>query len=396
MPPRGLTLPDEAARRILDGSPLVDLSLVPEAGSAAEPGRPLHLLDSRGALLGSGIADPENEVLRILSREAVDSFDLFFFRRRVVQALELRRALGLVDGRSAYRLINAEGDHLSGFVADVYGQFVVLYVYSKGLINLGRIVAQAIADLAKPKGIVLKVRPKGGPAPGKVKQEVIGEVPPEKLVVEENGVPFEVHLLGGLNAGLFTDMREHRRGLTRFVKDRSVLNTFAYTGAISVAAALGGAASVTSVDLSSGVLKWAKENFRLSGIDPEDPRFRFETNDVIRFLKEERARGSTYDTIVLDPPTYSAARAAGWSMKNDYPDLIALASEVLPRDKPGFLWVSANVYRSRALLRHIEDGFAKSKREVRLLELGGLPPDYPTLLEYPEGRYLEVCYIEVR
>lgn len=396
MPPRGLSLPEEAARRVLGGDPVINLSLVPNAGSAAEPGRPLHLLDAHGGFLASGVADPENEVIRILARDAVDTFDLFFFRRRVAQALALRTALGLVDGESAYRLINQEGDQLSGFVADVYGRFVVLYVYSKGLINLGRILAEAIQQTATPRGIVLKVRPKGGPAPGKVKQEVLGEEPPEKLIVREYGVPYEVHLLSGINAGLFTDMREHRRGLARFTAGRRVLNTFAYTGAHSVAAAHAGATSVTSVDLSSGVLKWAKENFRLSGIDPEDPRWRFETNDVIRFMKEEKSRGATYDTIILDPPTYSAARAAGWSMKNDYPDLIALSAELLPRDGPGFLWASANVHRARGLLKHVEEGMAKTRRQVKVLEMGGLPPDYPTPLEYPEARYLEVCYLEVR
>src|SRR4029453_18227144 len=115
-------------------------------------------------------------------------------------------------------------------------------------------------------------------------------------------------------------------------------------------------ASVTSVDLSSGVLKWARENFRLSGLDPDDPRFHFVTNDVIRFMKAERDRKAVYDTVILDPPTYSAARAAGWSMKNDYPDLIALATDLLPRDQPGFLWASANVHRARSLLRHVEEG----------------------------------------
>jgi len=231
--------------------------------------------------------------------------------------------------------------------------------------------------------------------PGKVKQETIGKEPPEKLVVEEHGVPHEVHLLGGLNVGLFTDMREHRRNLGRFTRGRRVLNTFAYTGSLSVAAARGGASEVTSVDLSTGVLKWAMENFRLSGIEPAEPRYRFVGNDVIRFLKEERARKAEYDLVILDPPTYSAARAAGWSMKNDYPDLIALAAELLPRGGQGILWVSSNVHRSRALLRHIEEGLAKSRRQARVLETGGLPPDYPTPLEYPEARYLEVCYVAV-
>jgi 23S rRNA (cytosine1962-C5)-methyltransferase len=393
---KALSLRREAAERIAAGSPVVDFALLEDSALAAEPGRPLLFLDPHGGILGSGVADPENEVLRLLAREAVPSFDLYFFKRKVAAALALRQALGLVDGKSAYRLLNAEGDGLSGFVADVYGAYAVLYVYSRGLINLGRLVAQALKEVAGPKGIVLKLRPKGGPKPGQVKQEVIGEEPPEKLIVEESGVPYEVHLLGGLNVGLFTDLREHRRGLRRFVAGRRVLNTFAYTGAISVAAAHGGAAAVTSVDLSSGVLKWARENLRLSGFDPDDPRFRFETSDVLRFLKEQKAKGATYDTIVLDPPTYSAARAAGWSMKNDYPDLIAAALDLFPADRPGFLWASANVHRARSLLRHVEEGCAKRRRDVRVLELGGLPPDYPTLLEYPEGRYLEVAYLEVR
>ncbi|HVR75915.1 MAG TPA: class I SAM-dependent rRNA methyltransferase [Planctomycetota bacterium] len=395
MPPRGLSLPSGAAAKLLSGAPIIDLGLLGEKAAALEPGRPLILLDASGSLLGSGIADPENEVIRVLAREAVDSFDASFFRRRALAALELRRALSLPGPNRAFRLLNGEGDGLSGFVADVYGDFVVLYVYSRGLINLGRILAQAILETAAPRGVVLKVRPRSGPTPGKVKQEVIGEEPPEKLVVDEGGVPHEVHLLSGINVGLFTDMREHRRGLHRFTRGRRVLNTFAYTGSLSVAAALGGAAEVTSVDLSSGVLKWARENFRLSSLDPEDARYRFVEDDVLRFCRSEKARGAAYDMVILDPPTYSAARAAGWSMKNDYPDLIAAATDLLPPGRPGFLWASANVQRARALSRHIEEGMGKRRREVKVLETGGLPPDYPTPLEYPEARYLEVCYLEV-
>ena len=395
VPPRGLSLPDEAAARVRAGIPVVELQRLAESGTATEPGRPLLLIDGRGEVVASGIADPENGVVRVLDREAVEGFDLSFFRRHVTRALELRRSLGLLGQDTTYRLLNGEGDGLSGFVADVYGPFVVLYVYSRGLINTGRVLAEAIFEVAKPQGIVLKVRPKEARA-GKLKQEILGTSPPEKLVVHESGVPFEVHLLSGLNSGLFTDMREHRRAIGRFVAGRRVLNTFAYTGTISVTAALRGASEVTSVDLSSGVLKWARENFRLSGLNPEEPRFRFENSDVLRFLRAERARKAQYDTVILDPPTYSAARAASWSMKNDYPDLIALATDLLPRGESGFLWASANVRSSRSLLRHLEEGLRKRDREARILEIGGLPPDYPTPLPYPAARYLEVCYVEIR
>jgi 23S rRNA (cytosine1962-C5)-methyltransferase len=395
MPPRALSVPDPLAARLRSGVPVIDLGGLPEGSPAAEGGAVLWLLDGKGEVLGTALADPENECLRLLSREAVPSLGREFFRRRVAAALRLREALGLAGGRSAFRLLNAEGDELSGFVADAYGPYVVLYVYSRALVNLGRLVAEAIRDLYAAKGIVLKVRPRGGARPGKVRQEVIGEEPPEKWIAYESGVPYEVHLLSGMNAGLFTDMREHRRGIERFTRGQRVLNTFAYTGAFSVAAARAGAAAVTSVDLSSGVLKWARENFRLAGLDPGEPRFAFETADVFRFLQEKRAAGERYDTILLDPPTYSAARAAGWSMKNDYPELIAAAARLLP-EEGGFLWLAANAHRGIQLERQVLEGIAPGGRTAQVLEIGGLPPDYPTPPAYPQARYLQVMALHLR
>src|SRR5581483_4690940 len=105
----------------------------------------------------------------------------------------------------------------------------------------------------------------------------------DKLVATEHGVPFEVHPLAGLNAGLFTDMREHRRGLARFVAGARVLNLFSYTGALSVTCARAGAAAVTSVDTSAGVQAWAAGNFARSGL-VDARRWRFETGDAMRFL----------------------------------------------------------------------------------------------------------------
>jgi 23S rRNA (cytosine1962-C5)-methyltransferase len=206
------------------------------------------------------------------------------------------------------------------------------------------------------------------------------------------GVPYELHLLGALNVGLFPDMREQRRHLGHFVAGRRVLNTFAYTGALSVTAARAGAANVTSVDLSSGVLAWARQNFQLSGFASDDPRFRFIVSDVRRFLEKEAEQGNVYDTILLDPPTVSAARASQWSMKRDYPRLIALAAKLLP-PAGGILWVSANCRRGPSVLRHVEEGVRQSGRRGRLLEIGGLPADFPTPPGWPESRYLEICQI---
>jgi 23S rRNA (cytosine1962-C5)-methyltransferase len=390
----GLTLPDGVEARLRAGAPVLSLDGLPGA-SGCEPGRQVKLLDAHGDLVACGIADPENGVIQVMALEAVRGFDAKFFAERLAHGLVLRRALGFTS-ESAYRLINAEGDELPGFSVDRFGEYAVICAPSRPLLPFARLLAEAtMTSVDEPhlRGAVIKVRGKD-PQDRSHKDEIIGAAPPEKYVVHELGAPYEVHLLGSLNVGLFPDMREQRRHIARFVTGRRVLNTFAYTGALSIAAARAGADSVTSVDLSSGVLAWARENFRLSGFAEGDPRFRFEVSDVKRFMQKEVERGSLYDTILLDPPTVSAARASQWSMKRDYPQLLALATKLLP-PSGGILWVSANARRGPSVLRHVDEGIRLSGRHGALLEIGGLPPDFPTPPGWPESRYLEICQVFV-
>jgi len=111
-------------------------------------------------------------------------------------------------------------------------------------------------------------------------------------------------------------------------------------------------------------------------------------------MERERAAGATYDTVILDPPTVSAARASQWSMKKDYPDLIALAARLLAGGG-GFLWASANARKGAGVLAHVQEGLRRAGRPGAVLEVGGLPPDFPTPAEWPEARYLEVCQVWV-
>ncbi|HEX7498973.1 MAG TPA: class I SAM-dependent rRNA methyltransferase [Polyangia bacterium] len=391
----GLTLPDGVDTRLRVGAPVLPLDGLPGA-SGCEPGRQVKLMDIHGELVACGIADPENGVIQVMALESVRSFNANFFAERLTRSLGLRRALGFTGVESTHRLVNAEGDGLPGFSVDRFGDYAVICAPSRPLLPYARLLAEAaLAAETEPRlrGAVIKVRGKD-PQDRSHKDEILGEAPPEKYVVHELGVPYEVHLLGSLNVGLFPDMREQRRQIGRFVAGRRVLNTFAYTGALSIAAARAGADSVTSVDLSSGVLAWARENFRLSGFAADDARFRFEVSDVKRFMQKEVERSNLYDTILLDPPTVSAARASQWSMKRDYPQLLALATKLLP-PSGGILWVSANTRRGPSVLRHIEEGIRLSGRHGAVLEVGGLPPDFPTPPGWPESRYLEICQVFV-
>jgi 23S rRNA (cytosine1962-C5)-methyltransferase len=397
VPLLGLTLTPAGEERLAARPPQLAFSDV-QSGRDLEPGRPVRLLDAHGRTRAAGVADPENELFRLWSLgDESRPPDAAFLRGRLAPALALRQTLGLADGESAYRLVNGEGDGLSGLSVDVYGPYAVVTALSRGLLGHARLLAQCALELLPAAGLplrgtVLKTRLKAsGNAPERAKDDVGGDEPPEKLVVRESGVPYEVHLRGGINVGLFTDMREHRAGLARFVRGKRVLNTFAYTGALSVAAARAGAAEITSVDLAAGPLAWARANFALSGLDAAH---RWEVSDVFRFLEAERARRATYDVVILDPPTVSGARASLWAQKRDYPELIAAACALLP-EAGGHLWISSNTHRGPSVLKQVDAGLALASREAQVLELGGLPPDYPTPLNWPAARYLEVCQLRV-
>jgi 23S rRNA (cytosine1962-C5)-methyltransferase len=393
------SLSAEAAAFVRGGGRDVALAkLAAPAGLAA--GAQVTLLDEQGDELGLGLFDPENALLRVYAtpEDGFRKIEAGLLGWRVEQACKLRRELGLLPAAggapdACYRVVHGAGDGLPGFSCDALGGFGVLYVYAEALWPTARLVAEAIAGFARLEGVVVKQRSRTTAADGEVRQEIIGKAPPERYEARESGVPFEIHPLSGLNAGLFTDMREHRLGLPRIAAGRRVLNLFSYTGALSVACARAGAASVTSVDTSAGVQAWAQGNFRRSGLDPADKRWRFEAGDAVRFLARADKDRERYDLVMIDPPTFSTARGKPWTLDRDYPELIGQAALVLPPG--GLLWLAANTHELGSLARLAHKGLRGVGRSAAVLEQGGLPPDYPTVLAQARDRYLQVCLLRV-
>lgn len=381
-----LILPAEAAAFVRGGGRDVDTTRVT---ISASPGDRVRLLDDAGDELGLAVLDPDNQRLRVMATPA-DGFpriDGALLGWRVERALAWRTRLELPGPDAAYRLLHGAGDGVPGFTCDVLGGWGVLYAYAPALVPVARQLAEAVRGFARLQGVVVKVRARGGAAD--VTQEIVGVAPPERHVVLERGVPFEVHATGGLNVGLFTDMREHRVTLARHAPGRSVLNLFSYTGALSVACARAAAASVTSVDTSAGVQAWAQGNFARSGLT-DAGRWRFETGDAVRFLARAAKARERYDLVVIDPPTFSTARGKAWTLDRDYPALIAQAAEVIPDG--GLLWLAANTHELGSLTRLAHKGL---RGRGVVVDQGGLPPDYPTLAAQPRDRYLQVVLLRL-
>ena len=123
-------------------------------------------------------------------------------------------------------------------------------------------------------------------------------------------------------------------------KEFRVLNLFAYTGCATMAASSAGASEVVHVDSSKGMIDWAKENMKLSGL--ENNRIRFIQDDVLKFLEKEKRRGRTYHAIIMDPPSYGRGpNKEVWKLEDNLQELLNKTKDILDKD---FSFLLINCY----------------------------------------------------
>ena len=219
-------------------------------------------------------------------------------------------------------------------------------------------------------------------------EPLLGAEPPDVMVVSEYGMKMLVRPLVGQKTGLFLDQREHRELVRRWAAGRMVANLFAYTGGFSVAAAIGGAARVVTVDIAPEAVEDAKENFRLNGLDPAGHGF--EVADAF----EWRPRGHV-DLLIVDPPALTRAKKSDGAARSAYRKLHRRLGPFVP--KSGLLATSSCSARLSL------DGWRQAIREG-LAPTGdwswhwcsGEPPDHPTALGHPEGHYLKFAVLRRR
>ncbi len=155
-----------------------------------------------------------------------------------------------------------------------------------------------------------------------------GEAPPARFEIEENGVRYLMDMEAGYSQGIFLDQRDNRARLRALCHGgMTVLNTFSYTGAFSVCAALAGART-TTLDLAQPCLNWCRENMAANGIDSREHHFC--KGDTLHWLDRFARQGRTFDAIVLDPPTFSRdEKGRIWRVERDYGKLVAKAAACL-------------------------------------------------------------------
>jgi 23S rRNA (cytosine1962-C5)-methyltransferase len=307
--------------------------------------------------------------VRVLGREPGDL--VATVRKRIAAAVGRRAAIAAQS--DAYRVVNGEGDGLPGLVVDRYAGVAVVRLYSKAWERHLPLLIQELSPRFPAGWRRYGVERVDGRDGG---EALWGPDPGDAVVVTEHGARLLARVKTGQKTGLFLDQREHRRLVRDWARGRTVVNLFSYNGGFSVAAALGGARRVVSVDIAPAAIDDARENFRLNGLDPD--RHGFEVADAFRWA------GERPELLVCDPPSLAHERAHDSSARRAYRDLHrhvgALPTELLATSSctarlPFDRWED-----------EVRDGL---KGGWTVLHRGTEPADHPVGLAHPEGRYLK-------
>ena len=300
------------------------------------------------------------------------------------QAADRRYGIAELPETTAFRLANGAGDGLPGVDVDVYGEHLVVSLSSEEAITARESILDAVAALGAT-GVYVKMRPKHASVIVDARREdfaprapVRGQAAPEEFTVHELGQPCAVRLGDGLSTGIFLDQRENRRRVRKEASGARVLNLFAYTGAFTAAAILGGARSSVTVDVSAGALAWARKNFE--AVDADLARHQLLEADVLPWL-ERLGRGheafEPFDLVLLDPPSFATTKQSRFSAEGDYRRVAALALKVLA---PGGRLLACTNHRGIQrvkLRRYLHEAARDAAREVVQMKDWPDPEDFP-------------------
>lgn len=384
---------DEYLKKYLNGYPLILEEALENPEALKKEGQIVVLKDSEKNFLGKGYFGRQNKGSGwILSTGRHSVFDDKFFYDKLRNAFSKRLKLYHSRHTNAFRVFNGEGDGIGGLTIDYYNEYYLITWYSPGIYVFKNSIIKAMKSLVSVDGIYEKKRFEEN---GMVVDEdsfVEGKHAPEPLVIKENNVNFAVYLNDGAMTGIFLDQKDVRRAIKeKYSKDKTVLNTFSYTGAFSMAAAKGGA-HTTSVDLASRSLEKTEENFRVNGINPETQEIVVE--DIFKYFKQAAKEEKKFDVVILDPPSFATSKDNRFSASQDYKDLVKDAIKL--NNNEGIIVASTNcaAFNMNKFKRFIDDAYYESDAEYEILEEHTLPEDFAVTEKFPEGNYLKVLILK--
>ncbi len=287
------------------------------------------------------------------------------------QALDARKSLFDAAHQSALRLFNGFSEGNSDLAIDVYASTLVFHNYADDVPQGLSVVKEAqhflLNQFSWLRAGILKAR-NGKTQEEKRGQLLFGNKPDRKI--QEHGVWYAIDLTMNRDASFYLDTRNLRQWLIENMHDKSVLNTFAYTGSFGVAATAGGASRVVQLDLNRQFLNLAKESYTLNDfpIHKND----FIPTDFFPAIGKFKRAGETFDCVLIDPPFFSTTSKGKVDQENESARLI---NKVRPLIGDGgalvainnALYVSGKEYM-QTLESLCKDGYLKIKELIPVPE----------------------------
>ena len=399
------TVTKKAELSIVQGHPWVYADEITDAPETQpENGALVDVLSQKGRYLGTGFLSLASKIrVRLLSRNANDTFDEAFWQRRFEYAWAYRKTVLRPEDLTCCRVIFGEADQMPGLTVDRFGTVLVAQILSVGMEvrkeQLLPLLARVLrADGQQIDGIYQRndaaLRDKEGLEQGKGWLEIPGEQHPASTETEicENGVYYNVDFESGQKTGFFLDQKFNRRAVANIARGKTVLDCFTHTGSFALNAALGGAAHVTAVDVSESAVEMARRNAARNGLED---RMDFVCEDVFDLLPRLEREGSPYDFIILDPPAFTKARRTAQNAMRGYKEINYRAMRLLPRG--GYLaTASCSHFASEAMfIKMLHAAAHDAGRQLRQIEVRQQAPDHPILWNVEETDYLKFFLFQV-
>jgi 23S rRNA (cytosine1962-C5)-methyltransferase len=388
------------ADRIVAGHPWVYAGAIMHVTPGVTDGDVVEVRDHRKHWLGVGFYNAKSKItVRVITPEHV-AVDQAFFEARIRAALAVRQRH--LPGATSFRVVNAEGDFLSGLIVDKYDDVLVVQTSALGMDARKPLILAALKSIFSPRAIVERNEMasrkfEGLPdANGLLAGALDGPV-----TVNLNGLKFETDLRAGHKTGLYLDQQanyQRTAELIALTPGARVLDCFSFLGGFALHAARAGAAHVHGLDQSADAVAAATRNAAANGLAE---KCTFEAANVFDWLKAQTAVGPhekvvpKFDAIVLDPPSFTRNRASVPDALRGYKEIHLRALKLL---KPGGLLATfccSHHVDSVTFQNVILSAAFDTRRVLRRVETFTQSPDHPCIPCIPETEYLKGFAFEV-
>ena len=386
------TVSAKGTRWVESGHPWIYDAEITDAPDC-ENGALVDAVSEKGKYLGTGFLSLSSKIrIRLVSRNANDSFNEDFWRRRASYAWDYRKTV-MPGDTSACRFIFGESDGFPGLTVDRFSDVLVTQTLSAGIEKRKDTIFPLLLETLKEDGQEIRgiyerndvaIRALEGLEEGKGWFCGGGETVTE---IEENGIKYLVDFENGQKTGFFLDQKYNRLAVARIARGKKVLDCFTHTGSFALNAALGGAQSVTAVDISQSAIGMAIANAERNGLKD---RMDFLAADIFDLLPSLIQKGGKpYDLIILDPPAFTKSRRTADRAEKGYKEINLRALQLLPRG--GYLATAScsHFMPSERFVSMLKSAARDAGVELKQIEARQQAPDHPILWNVPETDYLK-------